>query len=403
MNKNTNLAWPLTYCDSWEMLESILACLKQAVIVTDLSGRICFTSPVVENLFGFTPDEMEGEMLSLLFTPEDVTYLFSNLMDLAQKNCPYEGELMLQRKDQTRFFAFINMQAMSEPARGHALIFICIQNMDQEKQLEKILLDGHYEDLIQIAGGVAHELRNPLAGIGGYCKKLHAACERNEDNERYYRYILSDLQKIERLVKKTDSFATLPKPSFTNEPLEELIEEALRLFTYPLKSKTIAVNKDLAEISLRVDRNLSVRAFMILIENAIEALEEFGELTFTSGSDGRHHWVRVTDNGIGILKRDLPFIFNPFFSTKDNGAGIDLATVKRILALHGGRIEVESEPGQGASFILYFPVERRRAIRIVRMAEPRLSAEVLKTAGSAVRKESFPPGSPPSWAAQTSG
>ncbi len=69
MNKNTNLAWPLTYCDSWEMLENILVCLKQAVIVTDLSGRICFTSPVVKSLFGFTSGELEGKMLSVSRKP----------------------------------------------------------------------------------------------------------------------------------------------------------------------------------------------------------------------------------------------------------------------------------------------------------------------------------------------
>jgi PAS domain S-box-containing protein len=362
------------------MLENILACLQQAVIVTDLSGRICFTSPVVESLFGFTAGELEGKTLSVLFTPEDVTYLFSNLMDLAQKNCPFEGELMLRRKDQTRFFAFINMRSMAEPGRGHAMIFISIQNIDREKQLEKILQEAHYEDLVQIARGVAHELRNPLASIGGYSKKLYASCDRNDANDRHYRYILSDLQKIERLVKKTDSFATMPKPCFTNETVEDLIEEALRLFAHPLKTKTICVNQCLAKISLRVDRSLSVRALMILIENAIEAMEEFGELTFTSGSDGRNYWVRVSDNGIGILPRDLPFIFNPFFSTKDNGAGIDLATVKRIMGLHGGRVEVESEPGQGASFILVFPLERRRAIRIVRMADSRMAAKELNTA-----------------------
>ena len=374
MNKNTNLAWPLTYCDSWEMLENILACLQQAVIVTDLSGRICFTSPVVESLFGFTSGELEGKMLSVLFTPEDVTYLFSNLMDLAQKNCPFEGELMLRRKDQTRFFAFIIMRGMVDPGRGHAMIFISIQNIDQEKEREKILQEAHYEDLVQIACGVAHELRNPLASIAGYSKKLYASCDRNDAHDRYYRYILSDLQKMERLVKKTDSFATMPKPCFTNELLEDLIEEALQLFVHPLKNKTISVNKCLTEISLRVDRNLSVKAFMILIENAIEAMEEFGELTFTNGSDSRHYWVSVTDNGIGILPKDLPFIFNPFFSTKADGAGIDLATVKRIMSLHGGRIEVESEPGQGASFVLNFPIERRRAIRIVRMDDYRMTA-----------------------------
>lgn len=381
MNSNTNLSWPLTYCDSWEMLENIMACLKQAVIVTDLSGRIVFTSSAIESLFGFTSDELDGQKLTVLFAPEDVTYFFSNLMDMAQKNLPFEGELMLRRRDQTRFFAFIIMRSMVDPSRGHAMVFIHFQNIDKEKELEKILREAHYADLVEIAGGVAHQLRNPLTSIGGYAKRLYTSCDSNDDHDRYYSYIKSDLQKIERLVKKVDSFARMPKPRFTEESLGELIEEALQLFAYPLKEKTIEVTKSFSEITLRVDRNLFVKALMILIENAIEALEDFKELTFTGNSDGRYYRIQVTDNGTGIRSKDLPFIFNPFFSTKEDGAGIDLATVKRIMDLHGGRIEVESKLGQGTIFILSFPIERRRAIRILRLDDHKRTAKGSKAAG----------------------
>ena len=77
--------------------------------------------------------------------------------------------------------------------------------------------------------------------------------------------------------------------------------------------------------------------------------------------------IEFSDTGPGISPEDLPFIFNPFFSTKADGAGIDLSIVKRIVESHGGNIRVQSEEGRGAIFVLRFPLERRRAIRISRV------------------------------------
>ena len=77
----------------------------------------------------------------------------------------------------------------------------------------------------------------------------------------------------------------------------------------------------------------------------------------------------MRDTGSGISPGDLPYIFNPFFSTKINGAGIDLAVVKRIMDSHGGQVEVASKQGEGTTFLLLFPLERRRLTRISRLEE----------------------------------
>jgi signal transduction histidine kinase len=116
-----------------------------------------------------------------------------------------------------------------------------------------------------------------------------------------------------------------------------------------------------------VDKSLVVRAFSILVENALDALPEGGLMLIRSETDENQCKIYIADQGVGISSGDLPYIFNPFYRTKPTGVGIDLAVVKQIMNRHGGRVEVESKPGEGTTFLLVFPLERRRPIRMSRL------------------------------------
>jgi signal transduction histidine kinase len=118
------------------------------------------------------------------------------------------------------------------------------------------------------------------------------------------------------------------------------------------------------DTALRVDQTLVVKALFVILENALDALPESGRICVSCTGGEIEYRISVTDNGCGIDPKDLPFVFNPFFSTKADGAGMDLATVKRIMDSLSGRIEVTSTKGKGTTFVLVFPIERRRAIRI---------------------------------------
>ncbi|MBP8645619.1 MAG: hypothetical protein KBH99_05810, partial [Syntrophobacteraceae bacterium] len=117
------------------------------------------------------------------------------------------------------------------------------------------------------------------------------------------------------------------------------------------------------------------RVFSILLDNSLAALPHGGRVLVEGEADGTIFTVRFTDNGTGISPEHLPYIFNPFFSTKADGVGIDLALVKRIIEIHNGSVGVKSKVGDGTTFFLQLPLERRRPIRT------RLLVETVGTGG----------------------
>jgi PAS domain S-box-containing protein len=354
-------------CKCREVWEEVLGSIQQAIMVVEAEGRIVFGSPMVEKYLGFSIDELLGQELSTIFTPEDRKILCPNLICLIRKNELFEDELMLMRKDGSRFMAFMGLRPCFDPKDGQAIAIVSIQDIDRQKRMEKAFHTTHYEDLIKIANGIAHELRNPLVGIGGFVNRLYKKCEKVPDHQEYYGHIMTNLRKIETLVKKVELFASLPKPSMTDQCSKELISKAVEPYLEKIEERGIELDLRIEEQRLRMDGHMVIKAISILLENALDVVPEGGRIGVSSKSADKRYFIAVEDNGSGILPRDLPYIFNPFFSTKSDGAGIDLALVKRIAEGHGGQIKVESAPGQGSIFTLEFPVERRRAIRTQRL------------------------------------
>lgn len=349
--------------NSLELMEKILACIHEAIIVTDLEGRIRFSSSVVKKVFGYAPEEIEGEKLSVIFTPEDLQYLYPNLLHMARKEMPFEGELMLLRRDGNRFFALLSLESHLNKDPDSAIISVCVRDIQKEKQLEKTFRESHYEDLVQIANGIAHEIRNPLMGIGGFVNRLHKSGQTIHAPDKYYGYIIKNLKKIEDLVRKVDFFANLPRPSFSEESINELLENALKPFQEHMETHDIHLSVEMNKMTLLVDKDLVTNVFSILIANALDALADGGQIKVHSDENEIQVRIHVSDTGKGIAPKDLPHIFNPFFSTKPNGAGIDLATAKRIMDNHGGNIKAKSQKDSGTTFTLCFPVERRHPLR----------------------------------------
>ncbi len=362
----TNQALDLLHiCADYQgLLEKMLSCIQQVIVVTDLKGKILFASKAVGKVLGFTPDELLDKKLSVIFTPEDLTYLYTNLLQMARDEKPFEGDVMLIRKDETRFLAFMAFRSHLVSDHNKSVIVISIQDIDKRKQLEKTFHGTHYEDLIKIANGIAHELRNPLMSIGGFANRIYKACEATDDLRKYYDYIIDNLKRIEGLIKKVELFARVPTPRLREASIQDLVEKAIRPYLKIISEQHIDLTVDIDETHLYVDNALVISALSMLIENALDALPEGGSALIKSEIKGNEYDVYLTDSGTGISPENFPFIFNPFFSTKANRAGIDLPVVKKVMEGHGGHIEVSSKPGEGTTFVLKFPLERRRTIRI---------------------------------------
>jgi PAS domain S-box-containing protein len=352
------------YFNANEIADVVLSCIQHTIMVTDLEGQILFASPGTKTVLGFAPAELEGQNLSLIFTPEDMTYFYRNLFSLVRDQKGFEGQVMLMRKDRKRFFAFMVIRPGPDPSADKNIVLVCLQDIDREKRIEETMRKNQYEDLVKIARGVAHELRNPLVSIGGFINRLYKSCRSVDEHDRYYKFILADLRKVERLVNKVDAFTMVQKPRLVLESMKTIVERAVAMHAEDFKKRAIQVDLEVEDTALRVDQTLVVKALFVILENALDALPESGRICVSCTGGETEYRISVTDNGCGIDPKDLPFVFNPFFSTKADGAGMDLATVKRIMDSLSGRIEVTSTKGKGTTFVLVFPIERRRAIRI---------------------------------------
>ena len=357
---------------SWGVMNTTLHSIGHGVVVCDSGGRIIFANPAAEHMFNAGLGQMVGLALSTLFMPDDQHMLYSNLLHMGQTCQEFEGELMMLRTDGGTFFAYLTLRTCPddpETPEDEGLIILGIQDIDQRKRLEKILEKTHYDELISIADNIAHELRNPLMGIGGFVTRMYKSCPLGVDQEQYYRYILGNLQRIEDLVKKVRQLVNLPLPEYGPERLSELVERALANLREEAARRRVRLITQVEDFTLRVDGGLITKAIAILVDNALEAIGQDGEIRITGFKQGGVCRLTVRDNGPGISEADLPNIFNPFFTTKAKGVGIDLALVRRIMELHRGKVEVHSSLGQGASFELEAPIERRRSIRIMALTD----------------------------------
>ena len=367
------------YCGNYpRLLDEILTGLHQAVILADLNGQVVFANQYVADTMGFHPEELIGGALSKLFTPEDMGFFYPNLLYLARNNQIFEGEAMLQRKNGQKFFVYLVLRPCLGENLSPPLIIFCIQDIDRQKQFETAVRETHFEDLVKIANGIAHEIRNPLVGIGGFAGRLYKECHAQMDQAIYYDYIVSNLKKIESLIKKVDYLVSLPKPDYRPVSLRDLVEVAARPYLEAMAGRGIELTCSINGLEVLVDPDLVERILTVFIENSMDAMKGGGTILVDGAIDNQQCLMTYADNGPGISEDDLPYIFNPFFSTKADGAGIDLAVVKRIMECHGGKVEAESSPGNGVKFRLTFPLERRRAIRTASLAHDQAISQTIK-------------------------
>lgn len=221
----------------------------------------------------------------------------------------------------------------------------------------------HAEKLAAIgkmAAHVAHEIRNPLAVVGGFARALLKNPTDGKRVAKSAKIISEETARLEGLLRGVMDFSRPAEPVFQSGNLNETIETAL---------ETLREQLETANVSLRTDFDRSLPDFPYdemqlrqvlhnLVRNAVEAMPDGGELTLATSRNGDFAALSVTDTGIGIPVEQLGGLFQPFFTTKEKGTGLGLAATKKIVDDHGGHLSVKSEPGQGAVFRIELPLKQ---------------------------------------------
>jgi signal transduction histidine kinase len=214
-----------------------------------------------------------------------------------------------------------------------------------------------------LAAGIAHEIKNPINTVGLIVDYLQTNLSPDVPEKRYEFYKLSENLKkeIKRINRIVEGFLRLTKPSvysFALENVNELVRESVSTLE-PEMAKTgviarLQLDPDLPLV--RADRDKLAQVFSNLLLNAVEAMPRGGEITAATCVEEGKAVVSISDNGIGIPQENLKKIFNPYFSTKQQGFGLGLSIAQDIVHKHDGKLTVKSERGRGTEFAVHLPL-----------------------------------------------
>jgi signal transduction histidine kinase len=211
----------------------------------------------------------------------------------------------------------------------------------------------------QLTAGLAHELRNPLGTIKASAEMIsRSVTAENEIAREVAGYITTEVDRCNSLVSRFLDFARPLEPRLAPADLAQVIDRAIEMVGREASDRQIAIYRNFEPNipSFPMDSELMERVFFNLLQNAVQASPPGNSVTVKTRSVGEFAEASVIDRGSGIDAKHIETIFNPFFTTKASGVGLGLAVVSRIVDGHGGKMAVESRPGEGSVFHVCLPL-----------------------------------------------
>jgi signal transduction histidine kinase len=234
---------------------------------------------------------------------------------------------------------------------------IAIENAYAFKALreaqEELIRTEKLATLGQLAGGVGHELRNPLGVIRNSVYYLNMILPKDAKIQKHLGILDREVANSDRIVTELLDFARVKTSVREAASLVAIVRAALDRLALP---ERVAVQLELVESmpSVLVDTHQVGQIVLNFLQNAVQAMPDGGRLTVSTGEDGESVFVAIEDTGVGIPAENLAKIFQPLFTTKAKGIGLGLALARDLAKANGGRISVESTAGRGSRFMVHF-------------------------------------------------
>jgi len=352
----------------------------EAIVITDLSGRILYVNPAFEKTTGYTREEAVGKNPRILKSGRQPAAFYEEMWQTLARGEVWHGHFINRRKDGTLF----EEESTISPVRdstGHIVNYVAVKrDVTSEVALQAQLRQSQKMEAIgTLAGGVAHDFNNLLTVIQGHASLAQIDPGLPADLRESIEEIQRAADRAANLTRQLLTFsrrqAFLPRHidlnhhvSATAKMLQRIVGEDIRmqmkLATQPLIVHADGGMVDQVLLNLAVNsRDAMPRGGCLLIETSLAEFDETSAQQSIDGRPGSFVCLSVSDSGCGIPAELLPRIFEPFFTTKDvgKGTGLGLATVYGIVQQHSGWIHAYSEPDKGTTFRIYLPHVDRAA------------------------------------------
>jgi len=360
--------------------------LPKIVFETDERGILTFFNRIGLSSTGYTEEDLsEGFDVFQVFPPEDAKRAREAMRGGLGGGQTTPNEYTMLRKDGTTFPVMIQSTPIIHDGKPVGLRGTIV-DMTERKRIEKELRSyrEHLEDLVELrtnelkelnerllkaerlaaigemATMIAHDIRNPLQSITATAYNLQMRFDPSDtQTSRMLAIIKDSVNYSNKIIADLLGFSKEMKVDLSKAALHSIITDTLEQVTIPPSIQT--VNLAESELVLMIDREKMQRALSNIIENAVEAMPNGGELTISSRKANDSIDIVITDTGTGMTDEIMRKLFTPPFTTKAKGIGLGLAISKRIVEAHGGSITMETALGKGSSFTVRLPI--RQALR----------------------------------------
>jgi PAS domain S-box-containing protein len=356
--------------DEKEFSNSVIEGLEQGLITIDPGGVIQKCNGVAKNILSAISDDCHGGNLAALIGRKNYQQLL--FVDTEPRRSR-EREITLTTRNQEALVLRCSVLERGDNGEdlGSIILLADISEWHYvQREMEKM---NRLSTVAEIASAVAHEVRNPLAGIKIMAQSIEEGAGSEEERLECSQRIIRQVDRLNELLTDFFSYARPVSPKKQNSSLKSILAETKPLITNKLEKQriTLAENfeKDLPEVN--ADPNQIQQVFLNLFLNAIDAIRQEGLITITARSlgrqkmaeyrklnhllekDARYIMVTFQDNGSGMGKDAVDKVFEPFYTTKTNGSGLGMSIVYRTLKENDATISVESTEGKGTTFTIF--------------------------------------------------
>jgi PAS domain S-box-containing protein len=360
---------------SEEHLRKVFYAADDAIMTTDREGRITLWSESSERMFGYGKDHIVGKDLSSLHSPKMKPDLIRHMQESAMEKGRWQGEIIYSNSKGHSIDGWCVMTTLTGETGEIIGYLSVVRDMTEKKQMEMQLIQADkMASLGELAAGVAHEINNPLSGILSNAEFLQEEIpDESEEQQEEIREIVENSQRIKTIVQDLLNFSRQrDSKTYTTIDISSIITSSLNLTEHQIQLDRIKIVKEIGDSlpPVRGSFNQIEQVFINLLSNARHALnQKYPDLnedktllirTDQVEENGRKY-VRVEfhDRGIGIPEENMDKIFNPFFTSKEQGqgTGLGLSISYNIIQEHKGTIRFDSKEGEYTKVTIDLPVD----------------------------------------------
>ncbi|MDZ5473737.1 PAS domain S-box protein [Bacillus sp. 31A1R] len=336
---------------SEELYNLITENSHDVIIFINSNRHFTYVSPAIKNLLGYEPENLIGRRGLDFIHPEDLEKLYiSKEIDYYVSTSRY-----LHRNGH---YVWVELsRKLIKDENGEVDKFLIIaRDVTKRLEAEELMIKSEKLSLAgQLAAGIAHEVRNPLTAIKGFLQMMSKGYEMKAE---YLEVIDVELTRIETILSELLLLAKPQSLKFKNHRVSSIIIQVVTLLETEsnLKNVVLKIEQESNDFLIHCDENQMKQVFINFIKNGIESMPDGGEMIIKTESTEHSVLIHFIDQGSGIGESTLAKLGQPFFTTKEKGTGLGLATSFNIIENHHGEIAVESKVGFGTSFIIKLPL-----------------------------------------------